>query len=682
MKQLSKILIVLIVLLCVSLIPVKGTSDYITITKTNGKTLTYKNTNIEVKFPRLESYETKETEFRGVWVSAFAGDISGYTTSKESFQEELISVLNTMEKYNLNTILFHIRTHNDALYDTRLAPKSEFIKSADFTKWDYLEWFINECHKRGIEFHAWMNPYRISSVETTMASIKKRFLGYPLNPASSENNVLIGSDGAILDPGSPVVRNYLIDVCLEVMEKYDVDAIHFDDYFYIDDVDDEATFNKYKQEFNTNDIEDFRRLQVDKFIEDLSNAMYDFNIKNNRAVQLGISPSDVYRNGTYNNNYVYDDNGTLISPLASNSTGYSHYDGPLYSDTKKWIDNEWIDYIIPQLYGSLENTAAPYADLVDWWIHVVKYKKVNLYTGIGLYQLEGNSDKGWYTKGQKTFTYELLYNSKYEEIKGACIYSYSTLNIIGNKNDDIKYVNENMWKEKAINPVSKRYNSEAADFGVNLYKGNSSYTILIDESEANKNYAIYRITENEEKLIKIIGYNNDFKKASFVDEVENNDNITYRIFPISKANVKGVAKEIKTSEALTSPKDSIGIMPSLSYSGTVSKNARIALTIKCANIIIGNDVNYILYVSLDNKEFTQVRTFKKINEFRGLEYYFNFNDKMKPNYFKVEAYNDYGNVYSEVLKVDYNRIKVNEFNDILLTIINDKIDDIINVEEQ
>ena len=104
-----------------------------------------------------------------------------------------------------------------------------------------------------------------------------------------------------------------------------------------------------------------------------------------------------------------------------------------------------------------------------------------------------------------------------------------------------------------------------------------------------------------------------------MDEVENSDNITYRIFPISKANVKGVAKEIKTSEALTSPKDSIGIMPSLSYSGTVSKNARIALTIKCANIIIGNDVNYILYVSLDNKEFTQVRTFKKINEFRGLE---------------------------------------------------------------
>lgn len=681
MKQLVKALIIILCVCCFASIKVNGVDEYTTLNTSNGSTLTYKNTNIEVKIPKLENYKTNETEFRGVWVSAFAGDINGYTSSKEACQEELTSVLDLMEKYNLNTILFHIRTHNDAFYNTNLAPKSNYIRACDFNKWDYLEWFINECHKRGIEFHAWMNPYRISSTKTTLQEVRSRFSSYPLNPASSDNNILIGQSGAILDPGSPLVRNYLINVCLEVMKKYDVDAIHFDDYFYIEGVDDSATFNQYKDDFNTDNLEEFRRLQVDKFIEDLSSAMYEFNIENNRAVQLGISPSGVYRNGSYNTNYVYDDNGTLISPVASNSTGYSHYDSPLYSDTKKWIDNEWIDYIIPQLYGSFENTGMPYADMVDWWTQVVKYKKVNLYTGIGLYQMNGTSDKGWYTKSLNTFTNQLLYNSKFEEVKGACIYSYSTLEGNGYSSSDIKYVNEHMWKNKAYNPESRRYDYDTSDINVTLLKGEYSYTILIDNNDSINRYAIYKSVNDEETLIGFIGNNNTFDKTSFVDEVENNNDITYRIFPISKSNKKGNEYIVYSKDAITNYNLPIGIVPDLTFSGTVGNKSRITIKINSMSLLIGNNVTYSLLMSYDGKEYREIKIFNKVNNYRGTEYTYEFNDLIKPNYFMIEAYNDYGYIRSEVLKVDYNRIKASVFFEAQTRIFNNKLDEIINLEE-
>ena len=227
-------------------------TEYEYIPTTNGTDLTYLNTNIKVQAPK--TYTQKATEFRGVWVSFFAGDISGYNDSEDAFKERLLAVLNDMEKYNLNAIMFHLRTHNDALYDTKLAPKSTYITNADFKQWDYVEWFIEECHKRGIEFHAWLNPYRISSGKITMAQIKSKYSDFRDNPARDEENVLISTDtanpGAILDPGRPAVKEYLVDVCMEIIEKYDVDAIHFDDYFYMKGIDDSKTYQLYKSQYN------------------------------------------------------------------------------------------------------------------------------------------------------------------------------------------------------------------------------------------------------------------------------------------------------------------------------------------------------------------------------------------------------------------------------------------------
>ncbi len=689
MKKSLNILLIILSLVIISnlTLNVNATTNASTIKNSSGQIVTYKNTDIQVMVPTQDSYETPTTEFRGIWVSAYAGDISGYTSTKEAFQEELTSVLDRMEEYNLNTIIFHIRTHNDAFYNTMLAPKSGYIKNANFYEWDYLEWFINECHKRGIEFHAWMNPYRISSTAITMSEIQKKYENCPNNPAIKSENVLIGKSGAILNPGSPEVRNYLVDVCMEVIEKYDVDAIHFDDYFYIEGIDDTSTFNKYKSNYNTSNQETFRRLQVDEFIETLSEEISKYNSANKKAVQLGISPSGVYRNGTYSTDYQYDSNGTLISPVASNSTGYSHYDSPLYSDSKKWIDNEWIDYIIPQVYGSFENEGMPYADVVDWWAHVVKYKKVNLYTGLGIYKMNDAKEKGWSTKSLMTFTNELLYNTKYPEIKGSCLYCYKTLKNNYKTSNDIKNVHENLWNTKVYNPISQRYNYSVDPVtNYKILKGEESYTLVFDKNENNNRYAIYRSIgevniNNPSHLIGFLGNNKDFDFNTFVDVVDMSEKYQYAIVPINQANQKGEAIYLNSNSSEINFSKSIGTMGVLSFTGTVGIGSKITISIPSANYYIGNNIHYKLYLSYDNKNFEEVKTIESISGFRGTTYSYNFNNALKPNFFKVVAYNEFGEIESEVLTVDYKKLKIEIFYEGMYSIYNNKINDIFISEE-
>ena len=163
-------------------------------------------------------YINPETEFRAVWISNFVNDVSSYTT-EANFKSEMTKVFNIMEHYNLNAMIFHVRTHNNAMYDSDLNPVSSWWSNVNFATFDPLEWLISEAHKRGIEFHAWMNPYRVLSTrygESLPAS----------NPANNPDNLLTYNGNSILDPGLPLVREFLVDTVLEVIEKYDVDAIH------------------------------------------------------------------------------------------------------------------------------------------------------------------------------------------------------------------------------------------------------------------------------------------------------------------------------------------------------------------------------------------------------------------------------------------------------------------------
>ena len=154
--------------------------------------------------------------------------------------------------------------------------------------------------------------------------------------------------------------------------------------------------------------------------------MKAMNEAEGRAVQLGISPSGIYQNGKYSASPVYDNNGSLISPISSNTSGFAHYDDYLYSDTKKWIDNEWIDYITPQTYWGMEHTGANFYELSRWWSWCVRYKKVNLYLGVGIYMADGTgSSANYWKKNENEVQNQILNSGMYDEVKGLCYYKYS-----------------------------------------------------------------------------------------------------------------------------------------------------------------------------------------------------------------------------------------------------------------
>lgn len=414
---------------------------YTTLYYSVDSTVSYRGRTEKVYIP--DTYAQREDEFRGVWVSFITNDLAKYQ-SETQMKTQLNAILDNMVAWNMNALVFHVRTHNNAYFDTDRDPQSSYTTSVNYESWDYLEWLIEECHKRDIEFHAWLNPYRISS-STDANAIANNYASYPQNPASNPDNILVGTSSSILNPGEPAVRDYLVDVCMEVIEKYDVDAIHFDDYFYISMSSnaDLATYNKYKANSQTTNISDWRREQVDLFIHDLSTQMRQYNELTGCSVELGISPSGIWRNGTGSQAITYDQSGTAITN-GSNTAGMEHYAGYLFSDTKKWIDEEWIDYVIPQTYWSFTQSVAQYAELADWWSAVVKYKKVKLYLGMGIYM----TSYGWGSNPYEASD-QLLYNTKHPEIDGVCIFRYGYVNIRLNENNAgaLRMVND-YWTDK------------------------------------------------------------------------------------------------------------------------------------------------------------------------------------------------------------------------------------------
>ena len=439
------------------------------------------------------TYEGKTQELRAVWVSHFAGDVHAYQ-DEASYKEEILGILNNMEVMGFNTIIFHVRTHNNALYKSELNPLASFWSKVNFDEFDPLEWMIEECHARGIEFHAWMNPYRISTNGTTSHYVSGAVPEG--NPVLDSNNLLQSGDSIILDPGIPEVRDYIVESCMEVIENYDVDAIHFDDYFYISGCDDTTTRNKYNTEGLS--LGDFRRKQVDLFIEKLSDSMYEYNIKNNKSVQLGISPSGIYRNGSYGSNTVpeYDENGNLTYPLYSNTSGFAHYDNYLYSDTKKWIDEEWIDYILPQTYWAIGHTSASFAKLTKWWSWAVENKKTNLYIAVGIYMALESGTSGSYWKGTEEVKNQLIDANQYDKVAGISFYKYSSLlssnSLITGHVKDLK----NYWVKALPGSVQQRYTHLPEIDVENIV--NDGLTLSWDKADNVRGYMVWKVEKNRE----------------------------------------------------------------------------------------------------------------------------------------------------------------------------------------
>ena len=286
-------------------------------------------------------------EFRAAWIQSVNGQFRGMPTEK--LKQNLIGQLNSLQKAGINAIIFQVRPEADALYASRLEPWSRFLTGvqgkAPEPYWDPMQFMIDECHKRGMEFHAWINPYR---TKTTLKSELAPNHVYNIHP---EWFVTYG-DQLYFDPALPESRRHICMVVSDIVSRYDVDAIHMDDYFYPypikgKDFPDDASFARFGGGFSNKG--DWRRSNVNVLIKKLHETIREIK----PWVKFGVSQFGIYRNES-------------SDPLGSKTKGLQNYDD-LYADVLLWAREGWIDYNIPQIYWHIGHPVADYETLVKWW---------------------------------------------------------------------------------------------------------------------------------------------------------------------------------------------------------------------------------------------------------------------------------------------------------------------------
>ncbi|WP_336514900.1 glycoside hydrolase family 10 protein [Pollutibacter soli] len=315
-------------------------------------------------------------EFRAVWIATVDNidwpSKKGLSSAQQ--QQEFIRQLDLHEANGINAIIMQIRPAADAFFPSKIEPWSEWLTGtqgkAPSPYYDPLKFIIDEVHKRGMEFHAWCNPYRAvfsnNTSSLTANHITKRKPEWFINYGGQR----------FFDPGNKDVQLYVNQVVEDIVQRYDIDAIHFDDYFYPYRIpgkhfNDQKSFAKYGKGLS---LEDWRRSNVDSVIRKLNATIK----KVKPYCRFGISPFGVWRN---------IDRDSLGSATRAGQTNYDD----LYADILLWLRNDWIDYVAPQLYWEFGHSAAAYEVLLKWW-NDHSYGK-DCYIGLGVYK--ANKLKAW-----------------------------------------------------------------------------------------------------------------------------------------------------------------------------------------------------------------------------------------------------------------------------------------------
>jgi uncharacterized lipoprotein YddW (UPF0748 family) len=437
-------------------------------------------------------------EMRAVWIATVENIDwpSATQLSTEEQKAEMIALLDSAKAYNMNTVVFQIRPDADALYASELEPWSEWISGkqgvAPDPYYDPLQFTIGECRKRGLDIHVWLNPYRaIQNTDKTKPASNHVSITHP-------EWMLTYGKKKYFDPGIPAVRNHVARVVSDIVRRYDIDAIHFDDYFYpykISGVEfpDDKSFKKYPDNFGPQNKEDWRRNNVDQIIRQLHDSIKSIK----PYVEFGISPFGVWRNKKN------DSNGS------ETRAGVSNYDD-LYADILKWQKEKWIDYVTPQLYWYIGKEVADYAILAKWWAE--HSYGCNIYTGQALYLLDPESkDPAW--RSSDEITKQLALNRAIPEIKGSMYFSAKFL-----KKNPLM-VRENLLKEHyhypALTPVNQMVNPivPAAPVEAILQKDGKNVTLSWQKKENNSLFVVYRFkmfqrkrTDHPDKIISVTSY--------------------------------------------------------------------------------------------------------------------------------------------------------------------------------
>ncbi len=350
---------------------------------------------------------TYEDDLRGVWISTvFNIDYPSTKNSMRSQKQEFIDKLDKLQAIGINSVFVQVRPKADALYTSLINPWSDVLTGVQGKSpgYDPLAFMVEEAHKRNMEIHAWLNPYRVTTSGTNTSVLSET------SPARLHPDWVFSYNNALYyNPKKEGVKQHIVDTVKEIITYYDVDGIHFDDYFYPSNYPLPPGQGRDGEEANN------RRASVNDMVKRVGETIREYNKTSGKDIQFGISPAGIWKN-------------SKSDPTGSKTNGGEAYYS-IYCDARTWIQNGYVDYIMPQIYWKIGHDKADYETLVKWWSNEVKGTNVKLYIGQGIY-----SDPVAPQIGK-----QLAINDKYSEVSGSVYFSCKDL--LGNKSgcaDQIK----------------------------------------------------------------------------------------------------------------------------------------------------------------------------------------------------------------------------------------------------
>ncbi len=611
-----------------------------------------------------KKYVASESEMRGVWVATVyniaIGKQKGTTPLDiENYKQEFLTILDRMEEFGMNTLFFQIRPANDAFYKSKLNPWSEFLVGAGIDPgWDPLEWMIEETHKRGFDFQCWMNAYRVTTSSVLPDGSKNasyytndelvKFKEEALSRLADGNfakkhpeYVVMGEHDTrlILNPSEVAVQDFIVETLKEIVENYDIDGMHFDDYFYLNGstssdkvntnfaggqkydskysgvniLNDLGNYEEYKN--NNADYEhmekgynlgDFRRENVNVMMRKIRAMVDEYNTKNNDNVEFGSKPAAVWRSNSQYCTEGFD----RCSPIGSLTAAgaYSSY-SDLFADTWKWVEEGLVDYVAPQVYYSFKDNIAGYADIVDWWAQMVSdlnkkrngqgLKNIKLYIAHGIYKYRDAKDQ-FNDSGE--IINQIKYTKKYDSIVGSAFYSYETLYQFASKTHEngVKYLRNN-WANNPVYPINRGENDSAGlkidNYKISFDKLTNKYILNFDKQPGFRAYGLYKVLKNEpfdandlttRELVKYDPYVTGPKGSVEIEEYD--DNYDYYVKVVS-SNGYLSSETTKLEFSKVEEVESIKINSLSEIPQQVLKNSKVEMKANITNIT-GKNLKY------------------------------------------------------------------------------------------
>lgn len=420
-------------------------------------------------------------EVRSVWMATvWALDWPSSTSSTTAQKNEMVKYLDVLQKNNFNAVYFQVRTMSDAFYKSSYEPWSSYLTGTRGKDpgWDPLAFVVEECHKRGMECHAWVNPYRFSTGSNWSTAQDQALKSAGMLLAYTKSD---GKTTTILNPGLESVRKRIVDVCKEIISNYDVDGLVFDDYFYPEGIpvtSSAGDYDLWQKSGASMTFGDWRRNNVNQMVADVYNMVQ----QQKPYVRFGISPAGAACTSAA----VAAKHGIDRCPVASDW----QYDG-IFSDPVAWLEAGTIDYISPQLYWKTNHKTNPFGPMTKWWSYVAKHFGRHHYASLSISFLNSsNTTSDWEEIGK-----QVQFSRDYTENEAPGAVFYSAAYVTGKKQSGFgEWLQVNKFQNKALTPAIDWKKSDLEKVQVSAL--NKRATVLSWAGVDNVRYSVYAVPES------------------------------------------------------------------------------------------------------------------------------------------------------------------------------------------